>query len=247
MAGKVALVTGGSRGLGRWISIALAEKGAAVAVNYAQNIEMAEETVKMIDSLGGKAAAFQADITQETEVKRLIADVEKHFDTSIDILVNNATGPQPLCSIEESCWDHYENQLRFFVMAPFLLVQAVLPGMKEKGEGSIVNIGSEAALKGPANNAHYAAAKSAMIGMTRSWANALGPYGIRVNLVSPGFIPVERHSDMISSGFERQQTRLALKRMGKPQEIGSAVAFLASSEASFITGQMLSVNGGRII
>ncbi|MFD0679771.1 MULTISPECIES: SDR family oxidoreductase [unclassified Paenibacillus] len=240
--GKLALVTGGSRGLGRWICVELARQGALVAVNYANNSKDAEDTVRLIAEAGGIAQAFRADITDETEVDRLIKHAEEQFGRSVDVLVNNATGPQPMVPIEEESWETYLAQLEFFVKAPLLLTKAVLPGMKAKAAGSIINIGSEVVQLGNARFSSYVTAKSAMIGMTRSWSNELGSFGIRVNLVAPGWIPVERHE---GADTEDYQSSVPLKRMGEPSDIAAAVAFLASDEAKFITGQCLSVNGGK--
>lgn len=238
---KVTLVTGASRGLGRWIAVALARCGATVAVNYASNTEEAEATAELIRRSGGAASVFRADVTREQDVQRLIDEIG-HAYGPVDVLVNNATGPQPMLAIEESNWQTYADQLDFFVKAPLLLTQAVLPGMKAKGSGSIVNIGSEVVQIGNANFASYVTAKSAMIGMTRAWASELGPHGIRVNLVAPGWIPVERHVGVSTEDYREQ---VPLGRMGEPDDIAQAVAFLASDQSKFITGQCLSVNGGR--
>ncbi|MGM0846988.1 MAG: SDR family NAD(P)-dependent oxidoreductase [Bacillota bacterium] len=243
--GKIALVTGGSRGLGKVISITLAEAGATVVVNYANNQEAAQQTVDEIKANGGKTFSIQGDITDEQAVEKLVKDAEAQCGGNIDILVNNATGPQPELSIEESTWNDYLDQLVFFVKAPLLLTKAVLPGMKKKGEGRIINIGSEVIQLGNANFANYVTAKSSQLGMTRSWANELGPYGITVNLVNPGFIPVERHEGTNQATFEKYAEGVPLKKMGEPRDIGATVTFLASSEAKFITGQSLSVNGGK--
>lgn len=148
-------------------------------------------------------------------------------------------------SIEESTWDDYLDQLTFFVKAPLLLTKAILPGMKAKNEGRIINIGSEVVQLGNPNFANYVTAKSSQIGMTRSWANELGPFGITVNLINPGFIPVERHSDVNPSSIEQYKKDVPLRKMGQPTDIGNAVVFLASEQANFITGQSLSVNGGN--
>ncbi|WP_284639769.1 SDR family oxidoreductase [Paenibacillus silviterrae] len=242
LAGKLALVTGGSRGLGRHIAAALAEAGASVAVNYANNAANAEETIRMITSAGGNAAAFQADITREQEVFELVRRVEGYYGRSIDVLVNNATGPQPMLPLEESTWQTYLEQLEFFVKAPLLLTKEVLPGMKSNGSGSLIHIGSEVVQIGNARFSSYVTAKAAMIGMTRSWASELGPHGIRVNLIAPGWVPVERHEGADTSGY---QSAVPLGRMGEPLDIANAVVFLASEESRFITGQCLSVNGGR--
>jgi 3-oxoacyl-[acyl-carrier protein] reductase len=215
-----------------------------VAVNYANNVQDAEETVRLIAEAGGSAQAFRGDITDAAAVARLVEEAVAAFGRPVDVLVNNATGPQPMLPIEQESWETYTAQLEFFVKAPLLLTQAVLPAMKAAQSGSIVNIGSEVVQLGNANFSSYVTAKAAMIGMTRSWANELGPHGIRVNLVAPGWIPVERHEGANTGGY---QSSVPLQRMGEPGDIAAAVAFLASSEAKFITGQCLSVNGGKTL
>lgn len=239
---KIALVTGGSKGLGKHICATLAKAGATVIVNYAHNRDNALQTVNDIQSQGGKAFALQGDVTDEESVTRLVRESADLAGETIDILVNNATGPQPELSIEESRWDDYLDQLNFFVKAPLFLTKAVLPGMKSKNEGRIINIGSEVIQLGNPNFANYVTAKSAQLGMTRSWASELGPHGITVNLVNPGFIPVERHEGVDPTAY---QQGVPLGIMGEPLDIGNAVVFLASHEAKFITGQSLSVNGGN--
>jgi 3-oxoacyl-[acyl-carrier protein] reductase len=241
LEGKVALVTGGSRGLGKWISFSLAKAGASVIVNYAHDKEGAEKTVQWIESNGGRALPARADVTNEEEVMKLVNTAEEEL-SSIDIVVNNATGPQPELSIEESEWKDYLEQLEYFVKAPFLLTKAVIPEMKRKMGGRIINIGSEVVQIGNPNFANYVTAKSSQIGMTRSWATELGSYGITVNLVHPGFIPVERHEGTDTAEYRRG---VPLQRMGKPSDIGETVVFLASDEAKFITGQSIAVNGGN--
>lgn len=241
----IALVTGGSRGIGRWICMALANAGMAVVVNYRNNEADAEITVRMIRDQGGRAEAVQADVTNEDEVEALVDESVRVMGGTIDVLVNNATGPQPLYSIEGSTWDIYLDQLNFFVKAPLLLTKAVLPGMKAKGSGSIVNIGSAVVQSGNANYSSYVTAKSAMIGMTRAWASELGPFDIRVNLVAPGWIPVERHEGTNPAVFEAYSSSIPLRRMGEPADIGAAVAYLASDSAKYVTGQCLTVNGGK--
>jgi 3-oxoacyl-[acyl-carrier protein] reductase len=245
MEHKIALVTGGSRGLGRWISISLAQSGVTVAVNYANSADDAEQTVKMIRNAGQQAFAVQGDVTDEAAVQTLVQNTVSKAGGDIDILINNATGPQPMLSIENSTWKDYTDQLNFFVKAPLLLLKAVLPGMKRKQSGSVINIGSEVVQIGNPHFSSYVTAKSAMIGMTRSWASELGPFGIRVNLIAPGWIPVERHQGTSHDSFNQYMSGVPLQRMGEPSDIGNAVAFLASDAAKFITGQCLSVNGGK--
>ncbi|MFZ3577183.1 SDR family oxidoreductase [Virgibacillus sp. DJP39] len=245
LEGKIALVTGGSRGLGKVISMNLAEAGAMVIINYANNKEMAEKTVEHIQSNGGQALAVKGDITNEAAVTALIEESQEKCKGTIDILVNNATGPQPELSIEDSTWNDYLDQLHFFVKAPLLLTKAILPGMKKKKEGRIINICSEVVQLGNPNFANYVTAKSSQIGMTRSWANELGASGITVNLVNPGFIPVERHEDKDSAKYDGYRQGVPLREMGEPDDIANMVVFLSSQEAKFITGQSLSVNGGN--
>ncbi|MGD7044582.1 SDR family NAD(P)-dependent oxidoreductase [Jeotgalibacillus proteolyticus] len=240
--GKIALVTGGSRGLGKYISEALALAGAAVIVNYANNRSAAEQTAEQIQEKGGTAFVLQGDITNEEAVDSLVQEAEKIAGGSIDILVNNATGPQPELAIEESTWQDYLDQLDFFVKAPLLLAKAVLPEMKRKKEGRIILIGSEVIQLGNPNFSSYVTAKSAQLGMTRSWASELGPHGIAVNLLNPGFIPVERHEGIDPSGYAAS---VPLRKTGEGEDIANAVVFLASSDSKFITGQSISVNGGN--
>jgi 3-oxoacyl-[acyl-carrier protein] reductase len=244
---KIALVTGGSRGLGRWICYALARSGASVAVNYANNEKDAKETVRLIEEIGGKAYIVRGDITREEDVERIVRETVEHFGAPIDILVNNATGPQPMYSIEDSTWEIYMDQLVFFVKAPLLLTKAVIPGMKERGYGSIINIGSEVVQLGNPEFSSYVSAKSAMVGMTRSWANELGSSGIRVNLIAPGFIPVERTEGLDESVFANYRSGVPLGYQGKPIDIANACVFFASEASSFITGQCLAVNGGNTL
>ncbi|MGF1471371.1 MAG: SDR family NAD(P)-dependent oxidoreductase [Rubrobacteraceae bacterium] len=245
LTGSVAVVTGGSRGLGRAICLTLAEGGATVAVNYASSAGPAQRTVEMIESEGGEAIAVQADVTDEASVETLVRETSDRCGATVDILVNSATGPQPVVSIEESTWQTFIDQLLFAVKAPLLLTKAVVPAMKEKGYGKIINIGSEVVQTGEANYSSYVTAKSAMIGMTRSWATELGPYGITVNLVAPGFTPTERHEDVEEAVLEDYTQEVPLRRMGEPADIGRAVSFLASADGGFITGQTLAVNGGH--
>ncbi len=211
-------------------------------VNYARHVAEAEYTVELIRSGGGVAEAIRADITAEDGVSALMDRAAQTFDAPIGILVNNATGPQPMLAIEDSTWDTYLDQLLFFVKAPLLLTRSVLPAMKERRAGSIVNIGSEVVQLGNPNYASYVAAKSAMIGMTRSWANELAPHGIRVNLVAPGWIP---RDGIFVPSMEAYRSKVPMKTMGDPDDIAQAVAFLASGDAKFITGQCLAVNGGN--
>ena len=242
--GRVALVTGASRGLGRAIAKTLAAQGARVVVNYARSQELADGVVGAIRKDGGEALAVQADVLEPTQIQRLVSETEAHFGP-IEILVNNATGPQPNKPLEDYLWQDFQDQLDFFLKAPLLLLHETLPAMKRARWGRVIHIGSEVAELGNANFSAYASAKAAMLGLTRSWANELGEYGVTVNLVAPGWIPVERHDDL--SGMAAYLQGVPLGRHGVPEDIGFAVAFLASDEANFITGQRLAVNGGKTL
>jgi len=241
---KVALVTGASRGLGVSIAKTLARDGWAVAVNYARDDANAALCVGEIEAAGGKAELARFDITDEEAVRSGIRRIDTEIG-AVDLIVNNATGVQPDLSIMEQTWDDHLGQLVFFVKAPLLLLQAVLPDWRKRKSGRIINIGSEVVDIGNARFGHYVAAKSAMVGLTRSWAQELGPDGITVNLVAPGWIPVERHSDVDQASLEQYRLQVPLGKMGNPDDISAMVAFLASEKASFITGQTFTVNGGR--
>jgi 3-oxoacyl-[acyl-carrier protein] reductase len=243
---RTALVTGASRGLGAAIAVELGAVGCQVAVNYLHNKAAAEAVCERIRAVGGKAQCFQADVRDEVEVARLVDEVTDAFG-SVDIVIPNATGPQPFFSIEEQTWQIYLDQLEFFVKSPLLLVKQVLPGMKRNGWGRIVNIGSEVVELGNPRFANYVAAKSAQLGLTRSWALELAATGITVNLVSPGWIPTERHADATKEDLDAYAAGVPMKRMGQPQDVARMVAFLASDAAGFITGQKFSVNGGNTL
>jgi NAD(P)-dependent dehydrogenase (short-subunit alcohol dehydrogenase family) len=244
LSNRVALVTGASRGLGAAIARALAERGAKVAVNYFNSGDKAEKLVAEIRAKGGVAKAIHANVTDEAEVDRLIRETVQAFGP-VDILVPNATGPQPMLPIEELTWRACLDQLEFFVKSPVLLVKGVLASMKERRRGRIILIGSEVFESGLSPFSNYVSAKGAQLGLTRSWAKELGPWGITVNIVSPGWIPVERHSHVSQEGKDAYASQTALKRMGVPDDVGQAVAFLASDAANYITGQKISVNGGN--
>jgi 3-oxoacyl-[acyl-carrier protein] reductase len=241
---RVALVTGASRGLGEAIAVALGACGAKVAVNYFASPEKAERTVEAVKKAGGDAHAFKADVREEGEVTRMIQEVTGRLGP-VDILVPNATGPQPFVPLEKLTWRACLDQLEFFVKSPVLLAKAVVPGMKQKKWGRIINIGSEVLEKGVPEFSNYVSAKGAQLGLTRSWAMELATSGITVNIVSPGWIPTERHKDDSDESKRAYAAGVPMKRMGVPEDIGAAVAFLASDAANFITGQKVSVNGGN--
>lgn len=244
LANKTALVTGASRGLGKVIAIELAARGAKVGVNYFGSPDLAAQTVQEIRDAGGQAHAVRGDVRDESVVKQIVAEVEKMLGP-IDILVLNATGPQPFIPIEQLTWQDCLNQLEFFVKSPLLFTKAVVGGMKARRYGRIINIGSEVFEKGVPRFANYVSAKGAQLGLTRSWAMELAEFGITVNLIAPGWIPTERHADDPQTMKDEYAAAVPMKRMGVPADIAHAVAYLASDGANFITGQRLSVNGGN--
>ncbi|MEV0316653.1 SDR family NAD(P)-dependent oxidoreductase [Nonomuraea fuscirosea] len=218
MTSNVALVTGASRGLGTVIARRLAADGFAVAVNYSRNRDGAERVAREIRATGGTAETFAADVTDESSVAGLVAAVAGRLGP-VTVLVANATGPQPSVPVTDLTWQDHLDQLTFFVKSPTLLVQAVLPGMSA-----------------------YTAAKGAQHAITEVWAKELGPYGITVNVVAPGWIPVERHAGLDESDYLAE---VPLGRMGTPEDVAAAVAYLASEDGAFVTGQRITVNGGH--
>ncbi len=242
--GRVALVTGSSRGLGAVIARRLARDGFAVAVNGRPGDEEVAAVGRSIRAGGGTAEGFCADVTDDHQVAALVAAITDRFGP-VDALVLNATGPQPEAPVTDVAWAGHLAQLDFFVKSPVLLGHAVLPVMQARRYGRIVAIDSEVADRPPPGRSAYATAKSAQIGLVRSWARELAPSGITVNTVAPGFIPVERHTDVPDDIKQAYLATVPAGRMGTPGDIAHAVSFLASEDAGFITGQRIIVDGGR--
>ncbi|MGI8333769.1 SDR family NAD(P)-dependent oxidoreductase [Actinomadura scrupuli] len=241
---RVALVTGSSRGLGEAIARRLARDGLAVAVNGLDGDGRLSEVVRAITADGGVAEAFPADVTDERQVAGLVAAVADGLGP-IDVLVLNATGPQPEGRLTDVVWRDHLDQLDFFVKSPVLLGRVMIPEMQARRFGRIVQIDSEVADRPPPGRSAYATAKSAQIGLTRSWARELAPFGITVNTVAPGFVPVERHADVPAEVRSAYLASVPAGRMGTPDDIAHAVSFLASEGAGFVTGQRIVVDGGR--
>lgn len=239
-------MTGASRGLGAHIARRLATDGWPVAVNYRSGRSDAEQVVAEIHADGGSARAFPADVTDEAGVTGLVAAVEEGLGP-VQVLVANATGPQPIVAAAEVSWQDHLDQLLFFVKSPTLLMQATLAGMRERGDGRIIHIGSDAFERALPGMSAYNAAKGAQISLTRTWARELGRHGITVNMVAPGWIPVERHAGAQPEDLASYQADVPLGRMGTPAEIAEVVAFVASPGSRFITGERITVNGGHTI
>jgi len=237
-----ALVTGASRGLGAQIARRLGADGWPVAVNYHSDAAGAERVVAEIVAGGGRAAAFRADVTDEDDVRAMVAAIGP-----VQVVVVNATGPQPLAPAEQVSWADHLAQLTFFVKSPTLLMQATLPAMKQLGGGRIIQIGSDSFERALPGASAYNAAKGAQLGLTRTWARELGAYGITVNVVAPGWIPVERHGVITAENSADYVRDVPLGRLGTPAEIADVVAFVAGDGARFITGERITVNGGHTI
>ena len=242
--GRVALVTGSSRGLGAVIARRLGRDGFAVAVNGPPGDEQVAAVGAAIREAGGAAEGFCADVTDQDQVAGLAAAIADCLGP-VEVLVLNATGPQPEGAVTETGWAEHLAQLDFFVKSPVLLGRVVLPGMTARQYGRIVHIDSEVADRPPPYRSAYATAKSAQVGLARSWARELAPAGITVNTVAPGFIPVERHADVPDQVKQAYLASVPAGRMGTPGDIAHAVSFLASEGAGFITGQRIVVDGGR--
>lgn len=243
---RVALVTGAARGLGAAMAKRLGRDGFRVAVNYCHSREKAETVADDIAANGGVARAFQADVTREEDVKRLLKEIDSELGT-VEILVNNATGPQPERPLEEYSWRDFQDQIDFFIKAPYYLTFNLLEAMKKARWGRIINIGSEVAINCRSNFSTYVAAKSALAGLTKSWALEFAAWNIAVNLVAPGWVPTERHADVSSAVIEAYRKTVPMGRLGLDAEVAAAVAFFAAEENGFVSGQCIAVNGANTV
>ena len=243
--GKTALVTGASRGIGRAIALRLAAEGARVAINYAGNVKAAEEVKAAIEAAGGTAILCQADIADSAAVEAMIADVAKEFG-AIDILVNNAgiTRDTLLMRMKD---EDFAKVLDTNLKGVFYCTKAVSKLMMKKRSGRIVNMASVVGLVGNAGQTNYAAAKAGVIGFSKSAAKELASRGITVNAVAPGFIGTDMTADLPESVKEKALSDIPLGRAGQPEDVANAVLFLASDQASYITGQVVHVDGGMVM
>jgi 3-oxoacyl-[acyl-carrier protein] reductase len=243
LAGKTALVTGGSRGIGAEICRQLAAAGASIAVHYASSADRAAKVVSEIEHTRGRAVAVGGDFHRAEDVTRVARDVQQQLG-DVHVLVNNVGREEAMGSALDLGWDAFRDIYELNVRAAYLLSQAVVPGMKRHKYGRIVNVLSMAAHTYPKGMAAYSTAKTAFAGFTRSLAVDLGPEGITVNAVSPGWIPVERHGPTTLPGRLATAARTPLGHLGTPQDVASAVLYLASPLAGFITGVEIPVCGG---
>jgi len=242
LSGKVALVTGGSRGIGASISRHLAQQGAAVAINYIQSAEQAEALVNEITSAGGKAIAVQGDVRLPEDTERIAQATVDAFGR-LDILVNNAGFNRDTLILRMSLQD-WDEVMDLNLRAVFLCTKAVLRQMMKQRWGRIINIGSVSGLAGNAGQANYAAAKSGLIGFTRAVAREMGSRNVTSNLVAPGLVITELTKDIRPEIVAGVKQRLLIDRNGTPEDVAAMIVYLASEEAGYVTGQVISVDGG---
>jgi 3-oxoacyl-[acyl-carrier protein] reductase len=242
LSGKVALVTGGSRGIGRSICATLAEHGASVAINHRESEPQAEDLKKQIENAGGKAIVVQGDVRIPEDTERIVAETVKEFGR-LDILVNNAGFNRDTLILRMSL-DDWDEVMELNLRAVFLCTKAVLRQMMKQRTGRIINIGSVSGLAGNVGQANYAAAKSGLVGFTRAVAREMGSRNITANLIMPGLIITELTKDIRPEIVAGVKQRLMIDRMGKPEDVAATVLFFASEEGGYITGQVLSVDGG---
>jgi 3-oxoacyl-[acyl-carrier protein] reductase len=244
MKGKIAIVTGGARDIGRQASLKLAAAGAKVCVNYFGNKDMADETIQMIKDAGGEAIAVYGDMTKAADVTALVGACTAAYGNVVHVLVNVAgglMGRKPLAELDEEFWDAVIN---VNLKSVYLVTRAVVPHMTEGG--AIVNFSSQAARDGGGGGASaYAAAKGAVLTFTRGMAKELGPKGIRVNCISPGMINTSFHNTFTKPEIRTNVAAATpLRREGRAEEVGNLVLYLAGDSSSFINGESVEINGG---
>ena len=243
LSDRVVLVTGGSRGIGAAIARASAAAGATVAIGYHHNAEAASAVVRDIRDFGSPAEAFQADLSAAPEARQLVSAVERTFGR-IDGLVNNA-GIMPSSPMVDMTDDEWDAVLHTNLFGPFYCARAALPGMLERGSGSIVMISSRLGQIGFPELAHYSAAKAGLLGLTKSMAREFGPRGIRVNAVAPGFTITDMTRDIVDTESGRRRLEeLPSRRFPEPEDVAHVVVFLLSDAAAQFHGQTLNPNGG---
>ena len=247
LEGKVSIVTGASRGIGRGIAIRLSQEGAKVVINHRGSAEGAEETARLIREAGGEALVVQADVSRMDEAQRLVQETINAFG-QVDILVNNAgtTRDTLLMMMKEDQWDVVvDTNLK----SVFTCCKAVARPMVKRKFGRIINISSVSGLAGQGGQTNYAASKAGVIAFSKSLAKELGSRNITVNVVAPGFVPTALTEGILAEGdnLQRAVDATPLGRLGTPEDVAGAVVFFASDDASFITGQVLSVDGGLVM
>lgn len=242
MKGKTAIVTGGSRGIGRVISVELARGGANLVINYAGNQQAVEETAAICREQGVLAVIVQGDISESEVCEKIVETAVSTFG-GVDILINNAgiTRDNLLMRMSE---EDFDAVIRTNLRGTFLMMKAVSRPMMKKRYGRIVNLSSVVGLSGNAGQVNYAASKAGVVGMTKSFAKEVASRGITVNALAPGFIETDMTAKMAEAAISAAAASIPAGRMGTPQDVAAAAAFLASEKAAYVTGQVLSVDGG---
>ncbi len=245
LLGKTAVVTGGSRGIGRAIAIKLAEMGANIVVNYSSAPQKAEEVVALVKQMGRDAVAIQANVSNGEQIQKMMQEVEEKFST-IDILINNAgiTRDTLLMRMKDEDWDQV---MEINLKGTFNCTKAVTRKMMKQRSGKIVNIASVVGVMGNIGQANYAASKAGIIGFTKSVAKELATRGINVNAVAPGFIQTEMTDVLTEEVKEGLMSNIPMNQLGTPEDVANVVAFLCSDDAKYITGQVLHVDGGMVM
>ena len=248
LAGKVALVTGASSGIGRATAIALAQAGATVAINYHRNEAGADETRSRVAEAGARACIIQADVSRSSDARALVSRAAEELGP-VDILVNNAGSLVERLKILELTEERWDEVINLNLKSAFLCSQAVASSMMERRTGAIVNVSSIAGRNGGAlGSIHYSTAKGGLITMTKGFAKELAPYGVRVNAVSPGVIDTPYHEQFSTPEAMRAYVGgIPLGRVGVPEEVARVILFLASDAASYLSGETIEVNGGMLM
>lgn len=243
---KTAIITGASRGIGRAAAVMFAQAGANVLINYANNETAATEALNTAGRFGTKVLSFRADLSRKSEANRLIDFALQQFD-HIDILVNNA-GIWKEAAIDKMSEAQLAEMIDVNIKGSFYPTTAIVPHMKNRNSGNIIFIASTAGQRGEAHHSHYAATKGAVISLTKSLAPELAPYNIRVNCVAPGWVDTDMsHAELNEPDAERHLRLIPLGRPGTPEEIAGPILFLASELSTFMTGEILNVNGGAVL